>query len=89
MPTVHIKVRGKVQGVFYRATAKEAADRLGIKGWVRNTEEGDVELMAGGSNEALQSFIDWCRQGPKGAVVQDVFIISEDEASFEDFRVIR
>ena len=48
MPTIHILVKGKVQGVFYRATAKEMADRYGITGWVRNTEEGNVELMASG-----------------------------------------
>jgi acylphosphatase len=89
MPTLHIIVKGKVQGVFYRATAKEVADRCRIKGWVRNTKEGDVEIMASGSKEDLQSFVDWCRKGPNRAIVQDVFITTEDDTSFEDFLVIR
>jgi acylphosphatase len=42
MPTVHLLVKGKVQGVFFRATAKDVADKMGVKGWVRNTEEGNV-----------------------------------------------
>lgn len=89
MPTLHIVVKGRVQGVFFRASAQEAAEECGVKGWVRNTEEGDVELMASGSDEALQRFVAWCRQGPRRAVVQDVFIETKEDTSFHNFKVIR
>jgi acylphosphatase len=82
-------VKGKVQGVFYRATAKEMADRYGITGWVRNTEEGNVELMASGKEEDLQRFVDWCRKGPKRALVENVFVATEAESSFTEFTVLR
>jgi acylphosphatase len=89
MPTLHIIVKGRVQGVFFRASAQEAAEECGIKGWVRNTEEGDVELMATGSDEALKRFVAWCRQGPRRAVVSDVVIEPKEEESFPSFKVIR
>lgn len=90
MPTLHIIVKGKVQGVFFRASAQEAAEDCGVKGWARNTEEGDVELMATGTEEALKKFVDWCRKGPRRAVVDDVFIESkEEEERFSSFKVIR
>ena len=89
MPTVRILVKGRVQGVFYRASAKEKADSYGIKGWVRNTEAGDVELMASGKEEDLQRFVAWCRQGPRRAQVQDVWVTTEVESSFTDFTVLR
>lgn len=82
-------VKGKVQGVFFRASAQEAAVECGVKGWVRNTEEGDVELMATGSEEALQRFVTWCRQGPRRAVVEDVVVERKEEESFPSFKVIR
>lgn len=89
MPTLHIVVKGRVQGVFFRASAQEAAVECGVKGWVRNTEEGDVELMASGSAEALQRFVAWCRQGPRRAMVSDVVIEPGEEASFPNFKIIR
>lgn len=89
MPTKHILVKGKVQGVFYRASAKEVADDLGLKGWVRNTEEGNVEIMATGSGEVLDQFIEWCRKGPRRAQVIDVLVSPKEEEAFEGFTVIR
>lgn len=78
-----------MQGVFYRATAREVAEALQLSGWVRNTQEGHVETMASGTEEQLQQFIDWCRQGPPRASVIDVQITYKDEEDFEGFRVIR
>jgi acylphosphatase len=89
MATLHIIVKGKVQGVFFRATAKEVADTCGVKGWVRNTKEGDVEIMASGTEHNLQAFVDWCRKGPRKAVVSDVFITTEKESDFGEFKVMR
>jgi len=89
MPTIHLIVSGKVQGVFFRATAKDVADEIGITGWVKNAEDGNVEAMAKGTQEQLQKFIDWCKKGPPKAVVTDVKIAPADEQVFDQFNVIR
>ena len=89
MATVHLLIKGKVQGVFFRASAKETADKLGVKGWVKNTWDEDVEAMATGNEEAVKKFIEWCWMGPRRAVVEDVIITSAEETFFDDFLVIR
>ena len=89
MPTVHLTIKGKVQGVFYRATAKETADKLGLVGWVKNTKEGNVEGLVSGSPEQVQSFIDWCKKGPARAEVSDVIVTEVEEQVFKGFKVIR
>jgi len=89
MSTVHLLIKGKVQGVFFRATAKEVADKLGIKGWVKNTWSDDVEAMATGSEDAVQKFIEWCKIGPRKAFVEKIIVTPKEDASFKDFSVIR
>ena len=89
MPTIHLIVSGKVQGVFFRATAKDVADEIGITGWVKNADDGNVEAMAQGSEEQLQKFIDWCKKGPPKAIVIDVRIAPGSDQVFERFSVIR
>jgi acylphosphatase len=90
MPTVHLKIEGRVQGVFFRASAKDVADEIGITGWVKNTEEGDVEIMATGTNEMLQKLIEWCKKGPRNAIVTNVVITQkEKEEHFGNFEVYR
>ena len=79
MATVHLLIKGKVQGVFFRASAKEIADKLGVKGWVKNTWDEDVEAMATGKEEAVKKFIEWCWMGPRKAVVEDVIITPAEE----------
>lgn len=89
MPTVHLLIKGEVQGVFYRATAKEIADKLGVTGWIKNKWDGNVEALATGHEESLQKFIEWCRQGPKKAEVTDVIVTKKEETTFNNFSVIR
>ena len=89
MTTKHLLIKGKVQGVFYRATAKEMADKIGIKGWVKNTKEGDVEITAIGTTEQLTQFIDWCWQGPKAAKVTEVIETEVEPEHFEGFTIRR
>ena len=67
--TIHFVVSGRVQGVFFRQSAKQTADRLGISGWVRNQPDGRVEGEATGSSPALQELQDWLRRGPPHAGV--------------------
>ncbi len=69
---VEIVVSGVVQGVAFRWRANEEAERLGVTGWVRNEPDGTVRSHAEGPVEAVDSFIDWCRRGPRSAVVERV-----------------
>lgn len=89
MPTIEIRAEGKVQGVFYRASAKEKAAALGLSGWVKNTADGAVLLRASGSIEALENLKLWCATGPSGAAVTRVIQTDLPEETFAGFRIIR
>lgn len=89
MKTVRLLIKGKVQGVFYRATAKDVADLTGVKGWVRNLPDNSVEVTATATEETLQKFINWCKQGPPKARVDDVIVKELDLLEFSNFKVIR
>ena len=78
MKRIHLIIHGRVQGVFFRATAIELAQQLGVSGWVRNTEDGAVEIVAEGEEAALAALSKWSRRGPPSAHVQKVEDISED-----------
>lgn len=70
----HIVVKGKVQGVFFRKHTKQFAEQLYITGWVKNTDEGHVEIFAQATEIILEQLILWCKQGPPKAEVKDVEI---------------
>ncbi len=89
MPTVHLIVKGKVQGVFYRANAKKAADKNGVKGWVQNTPDGNVEITASAEQEPLESFIQWCHKGTTAAKVSEVVVTEVGDQPFADFVINR
>ena len=74
MISAHVTISGHVQGVGYRANAKRVADRLGLVGWVMNLPDGSVELVAEGTPWHVEEFIEWCRVGPYGAIIEDVNI---------------
>ena len=65
-------MEGKVQGVFFRATARDAARSSGVKGWIRNRWDGKVELTVEGEEEAVDKMVEWCHRGPPGALVATV-----------------
>ena len=89
MKTVRLVIKGKVQGVFYRATAKDIADQLGIKGWIKNLPDRNVEIRATATEDTLQKFIDWCKQGPPKARVDEVIVEELSAEEFNGFRIIR
>lgn len=86
MPARHFLITGHVQGVWYREQAKELAKKLKITGWIRNVEDGSVEVFAEGMDRNLAEFEQWCRTGPSGAHI-DTFearnIPEEFRPSFE------
>lgn len=89
MPTVQIKISGKVQGVFYRASAKKIAEQLQLTGYIKNMPNGDVFSVATGTDECLNQFINWCKKGPSAAKVQLVEFTPITYQSFEQFQIIR
>lgn len=90
MIRVELVIEGRVQGVFYRASARDEAERLGLTGEVRNLPDGRVEAIAEGERERLEEFIAWCRRGPALAEVEEVRIRwTEVSGEFISFRVSR
>jgi acylphosphatase len=69
---IHLFIKGKVQGVFFRARTKKQADSLGLKGWVRNLSDGSVEAVFEGTEENIEKVIEWCKEGPTGAIVTSI-----------------
>ena len=86
MQRYKITVTGKVQGVFFRQTAKEVADRLSLTGFARNEPDGSVHIEVEGEKAALQDFLEWCRKGPKAATVSAVRYTEGPIAGFIGFK---
>jgi len=84
---VHIVVRGRVQGVWYRNSAKARASELKLAGWVRNCPDGTVEIHAQGNRENLDRFIEWCKQGPPTAEVTGLDTTPASVEGMETFQV--
>src|SRR4051812_42397195 len=82
-----IRVSGKVQGVFFRASARAEADRLGLQGFVRNDGDGSVYGEAEGERERLDGFLQGCRQGPPHAHVDPVKAAIGDAKGYRGFHV--
>jgi acylphosphatase len=84
---IDIHVTGRVQGVFYRASAQKEARRLGLAGWVKNEPDGSVTMEVEGDSVNLDSFVAWCRQGPKFAQVEGVKVSKGDVCNYRGFSV--
>jgi acylphosphatase len=84
-----ITVRGKVQGVFYRASAKFKADEWRLSGWVKNEPDESVLIWVEGPETAVVQMIDWCWLGPERARVKDVAVKVVEMQYYKDFVVLR
>ena len=83
---ITLRVEGIVQGVFFRVTTRQQARQLGLSGWVRNCSDDAVEVVAEGEKNALERLVNWCYQGPEGAVVNRVEVDWEPyRGEFQDF----
>jgi len=77
---VRLIIEGRVQGVWFRESTRREAERLGVRGWVRNRREGTVEVLAEGPKENVRKLVDWCHHGPPSARVMRV---NETAESFQ------
>ena len=87
MPARHFTISGHVQGVFFRAQTKEHADAIGLVGWVRNCEDGSVEVHAEGSSELLAALEEWLHVGPPAAEIHDVASKQTELENLKSFEI--
>ncbi len=87
--SAYVKISGKVQGVFFRATAKKIAEKNQLTGWVKNLSDGKVEAIVSGDKDGVEKFIAWCKDGPEKAEIESVDIIYIEEKIFKEFSVER
>ena len=80
---MRIYISGTVQGIFFRNFVKENADSLELKGFVRNLNSGDVEVLVEGEIDQVDKMHEICKQGPKNAIVKNVLM---EETPFQDFK---
>ncbi len=84
-----MRIYGKVQGVWFRASTKRKADELGLFGIVRNEKEGSVYVEVQGAKAALNDFENWCWKGPELAQVEKVIVEEMEEKHFLSFEILR
>lgn len=83
----HLRVRGRVQGVWFRASCREEALRLGVTGWVANLADGSVEAHLEGPAERVDALVRWCRTGPPGAHVAEMVVDQARPQSHPTFEI--
>jgi acylphosphatase len=81
-------IRGRVQGVFFRADLCDRARSLGLAGWARNNPDGSVEAVLEGEDERVGLALSWCERGPAGARVEDVEVAWEEPREEDGFAVL-
>lgn len=88
MKTVMIIITGRVHGVFFRRFVKEKADQFGVRGFVRNLDDGTVEVVAEGKDENVMLLVFECKRGPLHATIKDVKVEEIKNQGFDVFRII-
>ena len=83
----HVIVSGNVQGVFFRDSTEQEAQSKGVAGWVRNRDDGTVEAVFEGDENAVDAMVEWCRSGPSRADVEDVEVSDEEPEGIDGFSV--
>lgn len=89
MKHINIKVTGKVQGVFFRASTKAVADQMGVKGLVKNEKDGAVYIEAEADIITLEMFVEWCNEGPEKAKVENVQVEDGEIKNYRNFEVVK
>ncbi|MBS0270332.1 MAG: acylphosphatase [Proteobacteria bacterium] len=86
--TVHVRIKGRVQGVGYRAWVESMARTMALTGWVRNRRDGSVEITLQGSADRIDEMLRLCKHGPPDARVTKVEILGKGTGAFDDFEVL-
>jgi acylphosphatase len=86
--SVRLYITGTVQGVFFRAFIKENAERYNVKGFVRNLEDGRIEIFLEGDTDDVNKMIDLCKKGPKHSQIKKVEIKPEKFQGLRNFKVL-
>ena len=89
MRHIKITIKGKVQGVFFRASTKAVADQMGVKGFVKNEKDGSVYVEAEADEITLDIFKEWCNEGPEKSKVENVEIIEGEVKNYRNFDVVK
>ncbi|MBB2145874.1 acylphosphatase [Pedobacter sp. LMG 31464] len=89
MKHINIKVTGKVQGVFFRASTKAVADQMGVRGSVKNEKDGSVYIEAEADETTLEMFVEWCNEGPDKANVENVTVVDGELKNYRNFEVVK
>ena len=89
MKHLNISIRGRVQGVFFRLTTKAVADQVGVRGFVVNLKDGSVYIEGEGDDFALDSLLEFCQEGPEGAIVESVEVKEGEMKGFSNFEVVK
>ncbi len=89
MKALRLVIKGKVQGVFFRKYTRDKAKALGLKGFVRNCDDGTVEVVAEGDEVPLHEFLHWCYQGSPRAEVETINTEEIDYSGFKLFEIKR
>lgn len=86
--SVRLYISGTVQNVFFRAFVKENAEKYNVKGFIRNLEDGRIEVFLEGELEAVDKMIELCKKGPKFSQIRNVELKEEKLQDFRDFKVL-
>ena len=86
--SVRVYISGTVQGIFFRGFLKENAERYDVKGFVRNLEDGRVEVFLEGNSDEVNKMIELCKKGPKHAQIRNVEIKPERFQGFKTFKLL-
>jgi len=88
MKTIKIIISGTVQGVFFRRFVKDSADKLKVRGFVRNLDNGDLEIIAEGENKNVDEFLNKCKKGPPHSDVKNLTITKMNHQGFDSFKIL-
>ncbi len=89
MKYLHIKIKGRVQGVDFRASTKAVADQLKIRGTIHNEKDGTISVEAEGDDQMMEQFLEWCQEGPEYAIVESIEVDEASDKAYKNFEVIR
>jgi acylphosphatase len=89
MKHIDIRIKGKVQGVSFRATTKAVADQMGVRGFVRNEKDGSVFIEAEGDDVLLEVFLEWCHEGSDRSKIEQVEVTPGTLKNYQNFEILK